>query len=215
MDSVTSNWQKLEYVSKAIAAVFIPIALAYLANEVAAANKQRDAEMKFVELAVAILTEDPRDKADPEADQKIRGWAVKVLNVYSGVPMSEAAAAAVISTTALPAISSGAAATPPAGIPADTWGVVIGGDRSLTDAQKNLGNIKQRLGMEAEIFRRAGSFRSVKVYVKSDEAREALVQAKTLNPTSYLVNMAKWCPSSTQLEGYYECLLPRSLTSSD
>ncbi|CAN7455523.1 hypothetical protein LJR232_002897 [Aquipseudomonas alcaligenes] len=207
MESI-NNWQKLDYISKAIAAVFIPIALAFLANEVASANKQREAEVKFVELAVAILTEDPRDNADPEADQKIRGWAVKILNAYSGVPMSEAAAEAVISTAALPAISSSTAAAPSAASPADTWGVILGGDTSLDKAQETVGAIKQRIKVDAQIFRRAGSFRSVKIYVNNDEARQALIQAKTLNPTAYLVNMAKWCPSSTQLDGYFECLLP-------
>ncbi len=208
MESSTSNWQKLDYISKAIAAVFIPITLAILANVVATANKQRDAEVKFVELAVAILTEDPRDNTNPEADQKIRGWAVKILDKYSGVPMSEDEAKAAITTIALPAISSSAAATPSVASPADTWGVILGGDTSLDNAQRTVGTIKERIKMDAQIFRRAGSFRSVKIYVNNDEAKQALSQAKTLNPTAYLVNMAKWCPSSTQLDGYFECLLP-------
>lgn len=207
MESI-NNWQKLDYISKAIAAVFIPVAVAFLANEIASANKQREAEVKFVELAVTILTEAPRTDENAKADQEIRGWAVKILDAYSGVPMSKDQAEAVISTTALPAIPSSAAATPSATSPADTWGVILGGDISLDKAQETVGIIKQRVGLDAQIFRRAGSFRSVKVYLDNNEAKQALAQAKTLNPTSYLVNMAKWCPTSTLQGAYYECQLP-------
>ncbi|WCD83290.1 hypothetical protein [Pseudomonas sp. TUM22785] len=207
MESI-NNWQKLDYISKAIAAVFIPIAIAVLADVVASANKQRDAEVKFVELAVTILTEDPRTDENAKADQEIRGWAVKILDAYSGVPMSKDQAEAVISATALPAIPSSAAATPSATSPADTWGVVMGGSGLLADAQRAVGTIKESLKMDAQIFRRAGSFRSVKVYLDNNEAKQALAQAKTLNPTAYLVNMAKWCPTSTLQGAYYECQLP-------
>ncbi|MBB4819283.1 hypothetical protein HNP29_002673 [Pseudomonas alcaligenes] len=207
MESI-NNWQKLDYISKAIAAVFIPVAVAFLANEIASANKQREAEVKFVELAVTILTEDPRTDENAKADQEIRGWAVKILDAYSGVPMSKDQAEAVISTTALPAIPSSAAATPSATSPADTWGVILGGDTSLDNAQKTVGTIKQRVGLDAQIFRRAGSFRSVKVYLDNDEAKQALTKATEYNSTAYLVNMAKWCPTSTLQGAYYECQLP-------
>lgn len=197
MESI-NNWQKLDYISKAIAAVLIPVMLGILANVVANANKQRDAEVKFVELAVTILNEDPRDKTDPEANKKIRGWAVKILDAYSGVTMSQDAAEAFI-TTALPTTSSS---------PADTWGVILGGDTSLDNAQKTVGTIKERLKMDAQIFRRAGSFRSVKVYLDNNEAKQALTKATEYNSTAYLVNMAKWCPTSTLQGAYYECQLP-------
>lgn len=53
------TWQKLEVISKVVAAVFIPVAIAVLANNLAAANKQRDSEMKVVEIATAILSKEP------------------------------------------------------------------------------------------------------------------------------------------------------------
>ncbi|MDU9413199.1 hypothetical protein [Pseudomonas sp. zfem005] len=207
MESI-NNWQKLDYISKAIAAVLIPVMLGILANVVANANKQRDAEVKFVELAVTILNQAPRTGENAEADEKIRGWAVRILDAYSGVPMSEDESKAVISTTTLPVTPSSAAITPSAASPADTWGVILGGDTSLDNAQKTVGIIKQRVGLDAQIFRRAGSFRSVKIYVNNDEAKQALTKATEYNPTAYLVNMAKWCPTSTLQGAYYECQLP-------
>lgn len=36
------GWQKIEVISKVIAAVLIPLAVAYLGNQVATVNKQRE-----------------------------------------------------------------------------------------------------------------------------------------------------------------------------
>ncbi len=78
------SWQKIEIASKAVAALFIPIALAFLGNQVATSNKQRDSEMKFVELATAILRQDPKTEQTSE-NRNLRLWAVEVINRYSGV----------------------------------------------------------------------------------------------------------------------------------
>ena len=96
------GWQKLEVASKIVAAVMIPLAVAYLGNQVATANKQRESETKFVELAIAILTREPG--ANQSADSKnLRRWAVAVIDRFSGVPMPNETAEALVQITALPA----------------------------------------------------------------------------------------------------------------
>lgn len=200
------GWQKLEVISKAVAAVLIPIAVVYLGNQVAIANTQRETEAKFVELATAILTENPGTNQSVESE-RIRQWAVDVINKYSGVPMPAATAKALVQNTALPTV----VATAPAQLsadPAGTWGVVFGGDTSLESAQHEVTKTAESMGIGAgEIFRRAGSYRSVKVYVSRAEAEDGLGKARAVRPSTYVVNMATWCPTSTKKSGYYECEL--------
>lgn len=198
------SWQKLEVISKVVAAVLIPIAVVYLGNQVAISNTQRETEAKFVELSTAILTESP-DLNQSVESERIRQWAVDVINKYSGVPMPEATAKALVQNTALPTV------TAPAQLsanPADTWGVVFGGDTSLDSAQHEVTKTAESMGIGAgEIFRRAGSYRSVKVYVSRTEAEDGLSKARAVRPSSYVVNMTTWCPTSTKKSGYYECEL--------
>lgn len=191
------NWQKIEIISKVFAALFIPLAVAYLANQVATTNKQRDSETKFVELATAILSEEPIE------NKSLRKWAVDVINRFSGVPMSEQTAEALIKDTVLPPI------TPLAGTSValnDTWGVVFGGDTTLDAANFEVTKTAARMGINnGEVFRRAGSYRSVKVFTSRSEAEDALGKAQIVRPSSYIVNMSTWCPTSEQKAGYFEC----------
>lgn len=201
------GWQKLEAISKVIAAIFIPLAVAYLGNQVASANKQRDTETKFVELATAILSKEPAANQTSE-HQNLRKWAVDVINRFSGVPMSSETAQALVQTTALPQVTPPAAAAAPSD-PAGTWGVVFGGDSTLEAARHEATVTAKAMGIgEGQIFRRQGSFRSVGVYVSRPEAEDALGKAKAVRKSSYVVNMSTWCPSSEQKAGYFECAVP-------
>ncbi|PTV50754.1 hypothetical protein [Acinetobacter pittii] len=196
------NWQKVEIISKVFAALFIPLAVAYLANQVATSNKQRDSETKFVELATAILSKEPT--IDQKIENKsLRKWAVDVINRFSGVPMSEQTADALIKNTALPPI------TPVNGtsvVESDTWGVVFGGDTTLDAANFEVTKTAARMGINnGEVFRRAGSYRSVKVFTSRSEAEDALGKAQIFRPSSYIVNMSTWCPTSEPKVGYFEC----------
>jgi hypothetical protein len=198
------GWQKLEAVSKVIAAIFIPLAVAYLGNQVASANKQRDTETKFVELATAILSKEPAASQTAE-NQNLRKWAVEVINRFSGVPMSQETADALVQTTALPQV---ATQTLPAAVtdPSGTWGVVFGGDPTIDSANVEVTKTAERMGIgQGQVFRRAGSFRSVKVFVSRSEAEDALGKARAVRPSSYVVNMSTWCPTSEQKPGYFEC----------
>ena len=201
------GWQKLEVFSKVAAAIFIPLAVAYLGNQVAASNKQRDSETKFVELATAILSKDPALNQTPES-KSLRKWAVDVINRFSGVPMSEATAEALIQKTYLPQVDT-VQPSPAAPDPAGTWGVVFGGDTTLEYARQEITKTAERMGIgQGEVFRRAGSFRSVKVFVSRSQAEDALGKARVVRPSSYLVNMSTWCPTSEQKQGYFECGAP-------
>lgn len=196
------NWQKVEIISKVFAALFIPLAVAYLANQVATTNKQRDSETKFVELATAILSKEPT--IDQKIENKsLRKWAVDVINRFSGVPMSEQTADALIKNTALPSITS---LTGTSVAESDTWGVVFGGDTTLDAANFEVTKTAARMGINnGEVFRRAGSYRSVKVFTSRSEAEDALGKAQIVRPSSYIVNMSTWCPTSEQKVGYFEC----------
>ncbi len=201
------SWQKLEVVSKVVAAIFIPLAVAYLGNQVVASNKQRDSETKFVEIATAILSKEPNSGQTTES-ANLRRWAVDVINRFSGVPMSDETVTALVQNTALPQI---AIAAPELSLQETdgTWGVVFGGDTTLEAARHEVTKTAERMGIgEAQIFRRAGSFRSVKVYVSRSEAEDALGKARAVRDTSYVVNMSNWCPNSEEKLGYFECTRP-------
>jgi hypothetical protein len=97
-----ASWQKLSALSGIIAAVLVPLAVAVAGHAVALAGqdvsralKEREMQVRFVELSVDILRESPMYN---EADS-IRGWATGVLSKYSGVPMNRGAQKALQSTT--------------------------------------------------------------------------------------------------------------------
>lgn len=201
-------WQKAETSSKILATLLIPLTIAYLANQVSSANKQRDSETKFVELATAILAKEP--VANQAAESKnLRRWAVAVIDRFSGVPMPKETAEALVQTTALPSGTSGSLSVVPAADPAGTWGVVFGGDTTLDGAKTEITTTAQRMGIgQGTVFRRSGSYRSVRVFVSRAEAEDALGKARAVRPSSYVVNMTAWCPTSVEKTGYFECGAP-------
>lgn len=202
------GWQKLEVVSKIAAAILVPLAIGWAGNQISLANKQRDSETKFVELAAAVLNKEP--PGNQSADSKdLRRWAVDVINKFSGVPMSAKTAEALVQTTALPAPADTQQHAQADSGADGTWGVVFGGDKTLLEAKHETTVTAKSMGIgEGEIFRRQGSFRSVRVFVNRAEAEDALGKAKAQRSSSYIVNMAKWCPTSVERAGYFECAVP-------
>lgn len=193
--------EKVESISRILAAVLIPLAIAWMGNQISIANQQRDAQTKLVELATQILNkENTNVSAD---DKRLRGWAVTVINQYSGVPMSEETQVALIEKkVSLPNIGAEAESIDSQG----TWGVVFGGDSTLESAKYEVDVTAKKAGVKnAQIFLRSGSYRSVLVLVSKSDAEDALGRLKSVRNSSYIVNMNKWCYSSTQREGYYEC----------
>lgn len=94
-------WEKLKVISGFIAAVLVPIVVAYTGDIYSSAIKERELQGKFVELAVGILNEEP----DPK-NEAIRDWATNIINSYSGVPMGQAVKDELIKKRSLPLIGS-------------------------------------------------------------------------------------------------------------
>lgn len=84
VESKPTVWTAVSAVSGLIAAVVIPLAVAFVGNQFTVALKEREIQGRFVELALTILKESP----SPE-NEAMRAWALKVVDAYSGVPMTE------------------------------------------------------------------------------------------------------------------------------
>ena len=198
------GWAKLETLSKVIAAIFIPVAIAWMGNQLSAFNKQKDTETKLIELATTILTKDSGPNPSEET-KHLRNWAVGVINVYSGVPMNDTTKDALVSgSISLPAKQLENQTTDAAG----TWGVVFGGDKTLEEAQYEIKHTAKSVGVnKAQIFLRSAAYRSVAVYTSRTEAEDALGKLKTVRSSSYIVDMTKWCPNTNISKDYYECII--------
>lgn len=196
------DFQKLESLSKGFAAVVIPIVLLVVGQSFSSATKEREIESKFVEMATAVLNNDPGDKPSNEV-KSLRRWAVAVIDKFSGVPMPRETADALIQSTPLPvAPSSREAAVGP-------WGVVFGGDTSLESAKHEVTVTAKRMSLsDARIYLRNKSYRSVAVFADRSAAEEALGKARVVRSDAYLVDMSKWCPIVIERQGFQECNKP-------
>lgn len=76
-------WEKLPVISTFLASVLIPVVLAFVGHALTTAMKQGENRVRYSELAISILKEEPSD-----SNRDVRGWAVEVINRYSGVQMS-------------------------------------------------------------------------------------------------------------------------------
>ena len=188
---------KLETISKILTALLIPLAIAYMGNEISLSNSRRDSETKLIELATVILNKEPT-KADETHD--LRKWAVEVINKYSGVPMTAETKSALINRVPLPNTNiEPQQSTGP-------YGVVFGGDRTLAEAQYEIKTTAKKAGVNnAQIYLRSGSYRSVAVFATQSEASDVLGKLIVIRDTTYTVDMAKWCANSIERLGYYEC----------
>jgi hypothetical protein len=191
---------KVESISKIFAAICIPVVVTIFGAQVNTITKQKETETKLVEVASIILSKEipPRQSSD---QKELRTWAVNVINRYSGVPMSSDTQAALVSTISLPTATTTAPVDE-----AGTFGVVFGGDRTIDAARDEVKRANSVLdNAEAQIFLRMGSYRTVVVFVSRSEAEEALGKLKALRGSSYVIDMSKWCPSTTKQETHFEC----------
>jgi hypothetical protein len=76
-------WEKAKNISVIASSAVIPIVLALVGYWFSAGLKEREAQGKFVEMAVAILKEPANEETRP-----LRAWATQVIDRYSGVPLS-------------------------------------------------------------------------------------------------------------------------------
>ncbi|TAJ59154.1 MAG: hypothetical protein EPO53_33560 [Variovorax sp.] len=81
---VEAQWEIRKIVAGWIAAIAIPIAIAIGGWLINLALKDRDAQTKYIELSVSILSSEPKPFDDYRA---MRKWAVDTLEKYSKVPL--------------------------------------------------------------------------------------------------------------------------------
>ena len=77
-------WDIVKIISEIIAIVVI----AFYGYRINATLKQKELNVKMIELSIDILTIKPSKEADP-----LREWAIDILDRYSEVPISEEARA--------------------------------------------------------------------------------------------------------------------------
>ncbi len=83
---LSPGWEKAKVLSTVFATIFIPIALAIIAQLYAVAQQDRAISAKYVELAVGILSSKPA----PET-HALRQWAIETINHYSAVALTQEA----------------------------------------------------------------------------------------------------------------------------
>lgn len=92
-----SKSEAFKNVVTGLAALAVPIAVAVVGHIYAAAAKDKDVGIRFVELAINILSKEPTS-----ADANVRRWAIRVLDKYSDVQISQEARQDIIERVPLP-----------------------------------------------------------------------------------------------------------------
>jgi hypothetical protein len=72
------RWDKF----KIIALIAVPLVIGFFGHSINSTLKQREIEVKYVEIAVSILREKPSEQT-----AGLRDWAVEVLRSYSPIPL--------------------------------------------------------------------------------------------------------------------------------
>lgn len=188
-------WERLKIGSGVIAAVVIPLALAYIGNKYSSAIKERELQGRFVELATDILREEPVDQ-----NKALRNWATKVIDEYSGVKLTDDARNELIENTSLPS---------PVVAISGPWVVVMGADKELASAEDELNRASNAGFASAKILRRGDWYRTVVPFTTRAEASSALEQITDLRAGSYIRHLDTWCPQpEPSTTGKYEICQP-------
>jgi hypothetical protein len=77
---LTSVWEKARAVSTIVATVVIPLAIALSSNWYGQQQKDKEVQLKYIELSIQILSAPPTD-----SNQAVRKWAIDTINRYSEV----------------------------------------------------------------------------------------------------------------------------------
>jgi hypothetical protein len=84
MKNDLNSWEKSRILGNLIATILIPVVIVLVANWYTSAMKERELSIKYVELAIGILREEPKKDSED-----IRIWAVDIVNTYSKVKISK------------------------------------------------------------------------------------------------------------------------------
>jgi hypothetical protein len=76
--------EKVKVVNTLIASIVIPVVVILIGNWYSVESKKRETQAKYVELAINILSQEPKDNS-----VNTRKWAIEIINRYSEVPITE------------------------------------------------------------------------------------------------------------------------------
>ena len=78
-------WDKAQVTAIALSAAALPVVIAIIGNSFSASTKEKEIRLKTVEIAVNVLSQDPKTNT---ALPQLREWAINVVDSYSGIPLS-------------------------------------------------------------------------------------------------------------------------------
>lgn len=85
-DNFSPAWKKLQTISSLLTSLLIPIVIAFVGSSVNSTIKSNELGLRYVELAVEILKEEPKSETE-----NLRKWAVEIVNNYASVKLKKAA----------------------------------------------------------------------------------------------------------------------------
>jgi len=85
------------------------------------------------------------------------------------------------------------------------WGVVFGGDISLSATKDEIRNATSRGLRNLKVFYRQNSYRSVALADSRQHAEKILNTARLIRRDAYVVDINHWCPQKSERADYIEC----------
>lgn len=82
------RWAKFRDFSTGVGAIFVPILVGVMGYMISSSTKQAETNLKYVEIAVRILSQSPTKSPD---EPELRDWAIEIVDTLSVVPLSDAA----------------------------------------------------------------------------------------------------------------------------
>ncbi|EJG1207137.1 hypothetical protein CVA86_RS21745 [Vibrio parahaemolyticus] len=89
--------EKAKILINAIATVVIPLVIAFIGHQYTVALKDKDVQLRFVELSIGVLSEEPT-----KDNQALRTWAARVVDKYSGVEFTKEELESIVNTVKFP-----------------------------------------------------------------------------------------------------------------
>ena len=80
---LSASWERAKVISGILATILIPLLIGVTGHLVSTALKERDIQLRYVELALGIL----REKPDPSTTE-LRSWAINIVNRFAPEPLS-------------------------------------------------------------------------------------------------------------------------------
>ena len=85
-NGISPKWKKLQVLSTSVAALLIPVVIAFVGHLVNSTLKEQELKLRYVELAVGVLAEEPT-----QGTSNLRKWAIDVVERNSPVKLPKEA----------------------------------------------------------------------------------------------------------------------------